>query len=472
MLVDLLKSGAGQCHRIFGTNLGCFIKWDIDERRDRCNVYVKPIHVRDSSFPTGEADGFMIDIGRNSKSSFGGDSFTVGTDSNEWTSVGTDINFMSSYIDRLVEALRKANGDTGGIRALVEYTPVDGEENLFYNIRKNKALYRFCIHCNEYKEVSKFTYYTNVCDSCQEGSVVCPNCGSMHKEGVFKKVSVGDTDYCSSCILDYTEKGVARETRYSRKVDPIFYGYGAFHFGVEFEVEVKRDENYGVQDVMDIVHKFNKHVYFKGDTSIDHGVEIITHPCSYSYHKDHTSPMLDMLSDIDTYGDNTGTCGLHIHIGRDRLYGDKEVAIGRIMYIFNKHWNKIVKFARRDAERLERWGKRPVGGDVPESVVPKENPFFMKQRKKVLDLFFKSCYNANEDLDRYRAVNLKCVNTIEFRVFDGTTTNKYFLASLQFVHMVMELANSDYEIIGKSFEDLFYADHKIFNEVYDELIGN
>lgn len=474
MLIDLLKRGAEKHHEIFGENLRCLIKWRVDEYDDECNVYIKLLYLNTGYNLPFSNDGFSINNNDSSSILFSSDCISMGVDCyNSWHNVGTSINFMSNYIDKIVRtmfAFNKNNfGAVHGLASLLKYVPIEGDGNLFLNNETN-VLCRLCKCCNKYEESSKFIDSIHVCGSCFKNSVVCPNCKSVHSKVNFKSVKVDGLEYCCDCILDDMEKGVARETRYSRKVDPIFMGEGIFHFGVEFEVEVHKDENYNVQDVMDIVHKFNKHVYFKGDTSIEHGIEIITHPCSYDYHKSYTSPMVEMLNDIGAYGDNTGTCGLHIHIGRDRIHGDKEIAIGRIMYIFNKHWDKIVKFARRDLRRLERWGKKPMSGDMSDSDIPKQNFFFAKQRNKILDIFFKSCYNNNRDLDRYRAVNLNCVNTIEFRVFDGTTNNRYFLASLQFIHMVMDLANSNFDIIDLSFEDLFCTHHKIFNEVYDELV--
>ena len=61
------------------------------------------------------------------------------------------------------------------------------------------------------------------------------------------------------------------------------------------------------------------------------------------------------------YSHNSGTCGLHVHINRAALgesVEEQENTIARIVYFFEKFWDKILRFSRRTETQADRWASR------------------------------------------------------------------------------------------------------------------
>ena len=118
-----------------------------------------------------------------------------------------------------------------------------------------------------------------------------------------------------------------------------------------------------------------------------------------------------------------GTCGLHVHISRNALganYEEQEATIAKILYFYEKFWNEILTFSRRTESQVEHWARRYGGGIIN----PKET---LKHAK-------------NSHMGRYAAVNLENEATIEMRIFRGTLRYKTFMATLQFVDLLCEMA--------------------------------
>jgi hypothetical protein len=123
------------------------------------------------------------------------------------------------------------------------------------------------------------------------------------------------------------------------------------------------------------------------------------------------------------YSHNSGTCGLHVHINRAALgesVEEQENTIARIVYFFEKFWDKILRFSRRTETQADRWASR-YGCSMDN---PKES---LKGAK-------------TSGLGRYTAVNLTNTFTVELRIFRGTLRYKTFMATLQFVDLLCDMA--------------------------------
>ena len=90
------------------------------------------------------------------------------------------------------------------------------------------------------------------------------------------------------------------------------------------------------------------------------------------------------------------------------------------MYFFEKFWDKILRFSRRTETQADRWASR-YGCSMDN---PKES---LKGAK-------------TSGLGRYTAVNLTNTFTVELRIFRGTLRYKTFMATLQFVGLLCEMA--------------------------------
>jgi len=98
----------------------------------------------------------------------------------------------------------------------------------------------------------------------------------------------------------------------------------------------------------------------------------------------------------------------------------QEENIARVLYFFEKNWEELLRFSRRNRSQLERWAARYGYKDQP---------------KEILDHAKKGSY-----AQCYTCVNLQNTNTIEFRIFRGTLKYNTFIAILQLVNKVCEVA--------------------------------
>lgn len=148
-------------------------------------------------------------------------------------------------------------------------------------------------------------------------------------------------------------------------------------------------------------------VICKYDGSLNHGFEVVSRPGTVKAHHYLWPKVINALP-TGTVSHNTETCGLHIHIDRTGL---SQLTIGKILVFFNSGTTSslITAVARRSAGRYcYRYTKRLTDGKSTR-------------------------YND----DRYQAVNLCNLNTVEIRIFRGTICLPTILASIEFVDAVV-----------------------------------
>jgi hypothetical protein len=179
---------------------------------------------------------------------------------------------------------------------------------------------------------------------------------------------------------------------------------------------------------------------------------------SIEYHTNEM-PWKDLLQkavSLGYYSHNTTTCGLHIHCNKT-AFGDtleeQEEPIARIVFFFEKFWDNLLLFSRRSEAQVNRWATRY---GLKKS--PKENLEYAKDKRH----------------GRYVAVNLQNYSTIEFRIFRGTLKYETFMATLQLVDEICNVAvsMSDSELQSMEWKD-FVAQIKDKQELlnYLELKG-
>lgn len=207
-------------------------------------------------------------------------------------------------------------------------------------------------------------------------------------------------------------------------------------YGVELEIDKGGDY---AEEILNTANAHNLHLYAKHDGSIDDGFELVAHPMTLEYHTNtmNWSGVMDMALSLDYRSHQTQTCGLHIHVNRKAFgndYDTQEDSISRIVHFVEMHWNELLKFSRRTEANMNRWASR-----YGISTTAKDT---YKNAKA------KHC-------GRYVAINLENYSTIEFRIFRGTLRYKTFLATLQLVDEICNLAIklSDRELEGMSWSD-------------------
>lgn len=278
--------------------------------------------------------------------------------------------------------------------------------------------------------------YHCLCESCFGNHYIhCEHCGRIvHNDDAFE---YDGSFYCSECYSRKTD--IIHE--YSYKPEPVFYGKGSRFFGVELEIDIGGRDDDNADSILEIGNSSDDCIYIKYDGSLNDGMEIVSHPMTLDYHLDYYWE--DIMCECVRLGyrsHQTSTCGLHVHVNRTSLGATEsaqEATISRILYFVETHWNELLKFSRRSEAAMNRWASRYGYEFSP---------------KKILD-------KAKERYGRYSAVNLCNRSTIEFRLFRGTLKLNTFIATLQLVNRICDVAFalSDEEIQVLSWSDFVAA---------------
>lgn len=267
-------------------------------------------------------------------------------------------------------------------------------------------------------------------DVFEQDYFICDHCGGIHHVDYMCYDEYNDYTYCEDCwsnrgggvIRDYHDSPTLR--LYTTK-DKFNGGYG-------FELEVDNSDKSSPYDLaVDIDEKIEE-VWASRDGSLNDGLEIISHPMTLDYiqNKFDMNYLCDMIKNHGFKSHDTGTCGLHIHASRE-LFGDsieeQELTIAKIMVLFNRFYDdEIVTFSRRRYDRLEQWAKK--------SKVEIEYSDKTDEISNKLEEARRS--------GRYQAINLTNRNTVEFRIFRGTTKASTILASIQFIDELINYAKT------------------------------
>ena len=298
-----------------------------------------------------------------------------------------------------------------------------------------------CSHCGEriYRENNRGDETTPLCESCYDSHYLnCSNCGRVMR--IRDACYSSDDDdqevpYCTNCLPRISRRRAIQDYYY--KPEPIFYGTGPRFFGVELEIDEGGEDNWAALEILKAASSVHhERIYIKHDGSLDEGMEIVSMPLSLNYHVNEMpwKAVFDKAKSLGYVSHQTRTCGLHIHVSRaafGKTVEEQEACIARILYFFEKHWDELLKFSRRTPQQLERWAARYGYKDTP---------------KELLD------HAKNRNAGRYTSVNLTNSATIEFRMFRGTLKLNTFLATLQLVDRICNVAllMSDEEIKAMS----------------------
>lgn len=304
-----------------------------------------------------------------------------------------------------------------------------------------------CDDCGEYVVNDERNQVTgergevrHVCNNCLENSYFwCEGCGSYHPESEMHWDSDSDCYYCDDCyeehrndylVMGYHDFNDWKPHYVTTKNEGIMKG-----FELEIEDADVRDDARIVKDYMD------DFVVMEEDGSLSRGFEIISHPFTTEYFNTFMGRAFkSMLEELDRDGCTSGesNSGLHIHVSRECLTYNtalsEDEVIDNIIMIMESFRNELMKFSRRTEENMENWAA------------------FISTQKSDFELSYK-WIKANKCGDRYYALNLTNSNTIEFRIFNGTLNFRDFMASLELVDNIVEIARKG-NIDGLTWTDI------------------
>lgn len=305
-----------------------------------------------------------------------------------------------------------------------------------------------------------------VCHDCESSDryVRCATCGEVILRDYANYDEDRDDHFCNEHyhpqtrhLHGYGHLQMSREGNASRFLKMEGEVDTRLFYGVELEID-KGDSRDEVVDDLYEVSEGETLFMCKTDGSLDDGVEIVSNPMSFGYAME-KFPFEDISRIAKLNGfrsHDAGTCGLHIHVSREGL-GDTELkqdlVTAKMMIIFDRYWQKMVRFSRRNGYQLDRWAQQSGVFYTGMENEPEED-IARKAKTKV--------YEAG----RYQAINLQNRHTVEFRLFRGTLNVDTILATIQLLDVMIDFAKrtSLKEVIKAEWADIVRSDYKELND--------
>ena len=355
---------------------------------------------------------------------------------------------------------------------------IDGSDMYVCRDCRFGGSYAECMDCGEvfyvddgrFDEDGKF-----LCEGCYDWHdwMTCEDCGRFVSAD--DAVEIDGEYYCESCASEHrSEFGCT-----IADCCDVDHGEAIHRYGFKPRAVIKYRTNesdsngtYGTEDEVDggnelyekaeptalAIKGITDRLYMKHDGSLCNGFEMVSHPQSLAYHM-YEMPWRHVFSTCLKAGfrsHDAGTCGLHIHAGR-QAFGDsredQDRVVRKIIVIVNRFWDEMTRFSRRTDSQLNSWaGRNYISGYRPDTVI---DDAWAARRIPV----------ANTHDDRYVAVNCENEATVEFRIFRGTLKRDTLIASIQLVDNICNYAKSHSwdEIQHSAFLDV--AQYKHFNEL-------
>lgn len=293
-----------------------------------------------------------------------------------------------------------------------------------------------CDACGEwYKYLDNTHWFADICGDCQDDHYACPQCSSVHHFDDSVSSTDSEETFCSRCADRYwTYCGECSEwyadssndecddvyrygvNDYSFKPTPIFHytpeKRSTTFFGFELEVEAVHET---ISRGVDIVreHATDDLVYLKGDSSLNDGFEIVTHPMTHDWAMEKFPwEMIEKLRRAGYRSWDTDTCGLHVHASRTSFIDRSH--LWKWTYLINKNNRECIELAGRNSHYAQFYGVKPTSDIVLRKEMPRE---------------------------RYVAINLNPAHTVEVRIFRGSLRIPRVKTALDFMQSTIEFAN-------------------------------
>ena len=302
--------------------------------------------------------------------------------------------------------------------------------------------------------------YGRIClDSFESGGEFsyCEDCGELYHFDNLEYLETDDCCYCYDCIENHREEGhitlyhdhdydrrfISRK-EYKENVDID----NTFFFGIELEVErANRKVATDKARMSEILYDMDEHsiLAFEQDGSLYDGFEIITQPMSFEYIKENKKFFMDMMESLRHNGYdsfNTTTCGHHIHMSKSPLTDKQQMLFVAMFEFFRQEFTAL---SRRDESKLERWATF-ITRNYDKDQLNNSEVF-----ESLLNILF-------QQHNRYRAINVTNVHTLESRIWRGTLDSLEYLARIELMYNVaMYVKDHTEELYNMVFgnEDLF-----------------
>lgn len=287
----------------------------------------------------------------------------------------------------------------------------------------NNEQTKTCYTCGNEVEVSNGVQWGSYfyCDDCFKSSK-CNVDGYHHpsQEIKFRKLNDEDTKEFLGIELETTKNASG-------------YFYNSDH----------------VDDILYIRKNFKnvgRSINFETDASIGNGKEMVFFPMTYNYLKDNEDEIksiFEYLTSTGNYSHDKGKCGLHIHVSKDYL-GDTpeeiQKTIEKIMLFVETYRTKVEKFSRRKHNEFSHYNTYTIPYHKENSSdTCFETDEYYKSGKMLYEL------NKADYIGHSSVVNTSTSTgaTVEFRMFRGTLRFETFMATIEFIHNLVNVCKEN-----------------------------
>ena len=194
--------------------------------------------------------------------------------------------------------------------------------------------------------------------------------------------------------------------------------------GVELEIQIPSSHVMNAAKFLRATLQTTEIAQCKNDGSIGGGVELVTQPHTYEKYREQDLFWSAIDEVRNKYGGRSwdpGTCGFHIHLGRD---GFEDTS----------HLHRFVEFIYRNPEMMMKFGGRTSGyAKFDDCWIWNEfdQPVFSLENKGLYG-------TESRGGEKYSAVNTSKLATIEMRFMRGTTKKESLLAYIGMAHAIFK----------------------------------
>ena len=264
------------------------------------------------------------------------------------------------------------------------------------------------------------TCEVSICASCSYncncGQVMCERHSAYCDCGQYLCNNCNETHECTHRMPRYVRSYNYRPSLIFSPTEPNTYGY----LGVELEYEAGSNDR--IYSAVRGIREINRDLlYFKEDGSLNFGVEIVSMPMTWDFHKDFDwDSVMNVVNSSGLTAERS--CGMHVHVSRRGFGEDNE---NRLMELMHKFEPQLIDISGREISRMDRWAQWNTRG--------------------MRTLNYDNLSEAKSNYSRYRAVNFCNRDTLEFRFFAGTADLEDFLTRMDLVDTMARLStdNSD-----------------------------
>lgn len=215
---------------------------------------------------------------------------------------------------------------------------------------------------------------TPLCQRCYDRYyTTCKDCGRViHQDDAYYR---DEDDYEARCYHCHCRAQEKLIHDYYYRPEPIFYGNGKRFYGIELEIDSGGECEKNAEAILDVANAAgNELIYIKHDSSLEAGMELVSHPATIDFHLKEFpwAAIMKKARALGYVSHQSGTAGLHFHVNRNAFGAtveEQDVCIARLLYLHEAFWNELSKFSRRSKRQYEQWCARYGLRDQPQEIL-------------------------------------------------------------------------------------------------------